>query len=83
MEAETKLPTVYIPKEVRLPDKGQWQNRFEVHSEGSNNVWTIAQHKEKKHWGCSCPGWKAHRKCKHLAAVGVPNHEVSFEAQIQ
>ena len=65
---------------ITLPDNDQWTNRFEVRSETSNRVYTIAQHKTKKHWGCSCPGWKAHRKCKHLTAAGIPNHEQPYEA---
>lgn len=68
---------------IMLPDNNEWTNRFEIRSSSSNRVYTIAQHKTKKHWGCSCPGWRSHRKCKHLSAVGVPNHEVPFEAQLQ
>jgi len=52
------LPTLYIPSDaITLPDNEQWQFRFEVHSETSNRVYVIAQHKTKKHWGCSCMGW--------------------------
>jgi hypothetical protein len=84
MATQTKnLPIIYTRGAVMLPDNGQWQNRFEVRSESSNRVYTIAQHKDKKHWGCSCPGWLSRRKCKHLTAVGVPNHEVPFEAQLR
>jgi uncharacterized Zn finger protein len=25
--------------------------------------------------GCSCPGWKRYRTCKHLSALGLPGHE--------
>jgi uncharacterized Zn finger protein len=71
-------PEIYIPKSAALPDKNQWTNRFEIHSESSDRVYVIAQHKDLKHWGCSCPAWRVHRKCKHLASVGVPNYEKPF-----
>ena len=62
-----------------LPDNGQWTNRFEVRSESSGRVYVVAQHKAKRHWGCSCPGWRRHRKCKHLRAVGLPTLEEPHE----
>jgi hypothetical protein len=77
------LPVVRIaPGAVMLPDNDQWTNRFEIRSESSNRVYTVSQHKTKKHWGCSCPGWRTRRSCKHLKAVGVPCNEVPFEAQL-
>lgn len=62
-----------------LPDNGQWTNRFEIKSESSNRLYVIAQNKVKRHWGCSCPGFKIHRKCKHLTALSLPNYEKPFE----
>lgn len=76
------LPTLRISADVMLPDTDQWQLRFEVESETSNRLYVIAQHKNKKHWGCSCPGWKRHRQCKHLQAVGIPGHEKPFEVNV-
>lgn len=73
------LPTLFIPAEMVLPDNDQWQFRFQVQSETSNRLYTISQHKTKKHWGCSCPGWKAHRSCKHLQAIGIPGKEQPYE----
>lgn len=52
-----------------LPDSAQWQNRFEVRSETSSRRYVIAQRKSDGSFGCSCMGWKSHRKCKHLTAV--------------
>lgn len=52
-----------------LPDKGDWTNRFEIKSATSNRVYTIAKRKSNGTYGCSCPGWLAHRNCKHLKAV--------------
>ena len=66
-----------------LPDNDQWQFRFEVYSETSNRVYTIAQHKKKKHWGCSCMGYKRFRHCKHLKAIGLPCYEKPYEARIE
>jgi SWIM zinc finger len=46
-----------------------WINQREIRSETSNRVYKLSQHREKLYWACSCPGWKAHRKCKHVVAV--------------
>ena len=62
-----------------LPDNDQWTNRFEVRSESSGRVYVVSQNKKKRHWGCSCPGWRTHRKCKHLTAIGLPVHEEPHE----
>ena len=52
-----------------LPDNAQWKNRFEIKSESSNRIYVIAQRKTDSSWGCSCPGWKRHRTCKHLKTI--------------
>lgn len=62
-----------------LPDNKVWENRFEIKSESSNRIYIIAQHKEKRHWGCSCPGWRTRRDCKHLRSVGLKPHEIPQE----
>lgn len=72
----TKEITIYVKEKDFLPDNAQWKNRFEIHSETSNRVYIISQNIKKGHMGCSCPGWKRHRNCKHLAALGLPGHEV-------
>ena len=71
--------TLHVPKSDRLPDNAQWENRFEIRSETSDRVYVVSQHKEKRHWGCSCPGWRSRRQCKHLAAMQLPAHEKPFE----
>jgi len=78
------LPVLYLPKNnaIRLPDNQQWQNRFEIQSEASDRVYVIAQNKSKHFWGCSCPGWRTRRRCKHLEALHLPGNEVPYEAQI-
>lgn len=76
------LPTLYIASELTLPDTDQWQFRFQIESETSNRLYTIAQHKHKKYWGCSCPGWKRYRTCKHLHALGIPGHEKPHEVNL-
>lgn len=82
INSTTKQPVLLIDRRIALPDNAQWQNRFEIHSETSNRVYTIAQNKAKKHWGCSCPGWIYKRKCKHLEALGIPSHSVPYQPQI-
>ena len=58
-----------------------WINRTEIKSETSSRVYVVSQHATKRHWGCSCPGWKAHRRCKHLTRLGLPGGEQPFEVQ--
>lgn len=83
MSTTANVPTIRVNKEVTLPDNDQWQFRFEIQSETSERVYVIAQHKKHLHWGCSCMAWKRYRHCKHLTAMGIPNHEqpylVNFE----
>ena len=75
--------TVNIPfSAVKLPDNDQWENRMEFCSESSNRVYVVAQNKKKRHFGCSCPGWRIHRNCKHLKAVGLPSHEQPIEVNL-
>ena len=62
-----------------LPDTQIWINRMEIKSETSDRIYIVAQHKIHRHWGCSCPGWKRYRKCKHLKALGLPANEVPHE----
>lgn len=71
--------TIAKLRQVRLPDLGQWTNRFEIKSQSSNRLYVVSQHKDRRHWGCSCPGWITGRKCKHLAALGLPPHEKPYE----
>ena len=68
-----------IRSEDRLPDNGQWTNRFTVKSQSSNQLYIVAQNKGKRHWGCGCKGWIYHRTCKHLSALGLPSHERPME----
>lgn len=56
--------------ETLLPDNDRYTNRFEIKSESSNRIYTIAQNKSTGEWSCSCPGWiiarNGVRACKHL-----------------
>jgi len=65
-----------------MPDNAQWTNRFMIRSESSNKLYTIAQNKSRRYWGCNCPGWIGHRKCKHLRALGLPANEQPYEAKL-
>ena len=77
------LPVVYRPAgTIALPDNGQWENRFEIHSESSNRVYIIAQNKKKRHWGCSCMAYRRYRYCKHLEHLGLPTLEKPFEVKL-
>jgi hypothetical protein len=75
--------TIRVPAESRLPEGPQWTNRFEIKSGSSDRKYIISQNKAHRHWGCSCPGWRTHRTCKHLAAIGLPPKEQPFEARIE
>ena len=71
---------VFIPADRRLPDNAQWTNRFQVKSETSGSLYTIAQNKSGRFWGCNCPGWIRHKTCKHLTAMQLPSYQRPFEA---
>lgn len=78
--------TLYIRPDGALPDNREWTNRFEINSETGDDVYTIAQHKTKRHWACSCPRWrnaKSGRSCKHLAALALPGGETPYEPKIE
>jgi hypothetical protein len=55
-----------------LPDGPLWCNRFEVKSESSDRIYVIAQNKSTELWGCSCPGYRTRRSCKHLQHLRLP-----------
>lgn len=74
------IPRIKVPDgAVFFPDDRGWTNRMEFQSQ-SGSFYTISQHAAKRHWACSCPGGRNHRKCKHLTALGLPNGERPFEA---
>ena len=77
-----QTPAIYVRKEMVLPDNDQWQFRFNIESESSHRLYTIAQHKKYKHWGCSCPGWKKNRHCKHLQALSIPGDRTPYEVNL-
>lgn len=74
--------SLYIRPDAKLPPNDQWENRFEIRSESSNRIYIVAQHKTKRHWACSCPGWRTQRKCKHLASMALPAHEKAYEVKV-
>ena len=64
--------TLKIKADQKLPDNNQWTNRFEIKSESSNRKYIISQNIDKRHWGCSCPGWRTgevQAPCNALSAV--------------
>lgn len=54
---------------VALPDNDQWTDRLQIRSETSSRLYVVARNKRTGSYGCSCPGWKSHRTCKHLTAM--------------
>lgn len=65
-----------------LPDNSQWQFRMEIQSETSDRIYVVSQNIKKRHWGCSCMGYRRFRKCKHLEAMGLPANETPYEPRI-
>src|SRR5439155_17074694 len=55
-----------IPGAQLLPDNAQWTNRFQIRSESSSRLYTVAQRRSDGSWACSCMGWIRNRHCKHL-----------------
>lgn len=77
------LPSVILPTDAsKLADLDGWIHRFEIRSGSSSKLYVIAQHLEKRHWGCSCPGWRNRRDCKHLRELGLPSAERPYEARV-
>lgn len=78
-------PTIYVPKGMRVPpdnDK-QWENKFFIRSESSDNLYTVSQHINGRYWGCSCPAWRTRKRCKHLRAIGLPEEMRPYEAKLE
>ena len=82
--ATSNLPqiSVSVKKSDTLPDIAQWKNRFEIHSASSDRIYVISQNINKGHMGCSCPGWKRYRNCKHLSSLGLPGYETPVTLNI-
>jgi hypothetical protein len=59
-----------------------WADRIEIKSESSSRIYVVARNVSTGAWGCSCPGWKSHRTCKHLKSMGLAagTHEVTRPA---
>jgi hypothetical protein len=73
---------VNIPEDRRLPDTNTHINRFQIKSESSNRLYTVAQNRSGLWWSCGCPGWISRKNCKHLRALGLPGQHQPFEATL-
>lgn len=71
------------PGSITLSDNAQWTNRFEIRSESSDRIYIIAQNIKKRHFACSCPGYKRFRHCKHLDNLGLPGYEKPHEVLLK
>jgi hypothetical protein len=71
------------PNSALLADNAAYTNRFDIRSESSNRLYTVAQSKSGRWWSCSCPGWIRYRNCKHLRALGLPGHNQPHEALLK
>jgi len=76
------LITINVPSTSRLPDNAQWTNRFKIHSSTSNRVYTVAQNKTGRFFGCSCKGWIFNKHCKHLQSLGIPGNYQKVQVSI-
>lgn len=74
--------TIYIKPNFLMPDNAAYTNRFQIPSETSDNLYTVAQSKSGRWWSCGCRGWIRHRKCKHLISMGLPCFQKPFEAKV-
>ncbi len=79
-------PIIYLPRGTkRQPqDLIAWVNRFIVPSP-SGRIYVLAQHKARRFWACSCPGYtrRTERDCKHLRNLGIPGGEKAVELILQ
>lgn len=66
---ETALMIIEKAGLPALPDKGQWTHRMEIRSQSSGRLYIVSKNKSTGVWGCSCPGWRTHRNCKHLREI--------------
>lgn len=80
---KTTALVISVPNHRLLDDNKLWTNRFEIKSASSGRIYVIAQNKNKRHWGCSCPGWRRHRNCTHLktiaTSIGLHKEALCFE----
>jgi hypothetical protein len=52
-----------------------WDSQLKIKSETSDRLYTVSRNDLTGLWGCSCPGWRTTRHCKHLQTMGLPTVE--------
>jgi hypothetical protein len=80
------VKTIHIAAENRLPDEGNWINRFRVKSSSSSSIYIVAQDRVGRWWGCGCRGWINRpevRNCRHLKDLGIPGGKKPIEIRIE
>jgi hypothetical protein len=63
-----------------LSPSTQWGVRVEIKSSSSDRVYVVAERlrhgRPTATYGCSCPGWRGYRDCKHLTGMHLTSCEV-------
>lgn len=81
---ETKMPRQL----KRSEDNEKCKNRYQIHSETSDVIYTIGQEKETGEWVCNCKQFSlfnrdrtnGYRPCKHLSILRTQLLEIERES---
>jgi hypothetical protein len=65
------------------PDNEVWTNRFWIDSTSSDRKYLVAQRKTDGVWGCSCPGWRHRRWCKHITELHGKLRGIGYDVTLE